>query len=230
MANGTMPMPGAYVEPKANDRLKNSFNTWFWGAMLAAAAFHFVLLAFFPEMTAADVSIASEEIEQIEIIQEFEIPPPPEQIQRPAIPVISTDINISEEITIGEVTFNENPVSDLPPPPTGQGVTVSNEPAFTPMEVAPRLRNQSAFAQQLQRRYPNMLKDAGIGGTTTLWVQINETGTVMETRVFNSSGYQQFDDLAEELIRSVAQFSPAMNRDQPVPVWIQIPITFAVAS
>jgi hypothetical protein len=28
----------------------------------------------------------STELEQVEIIQEFEIPPPPEQIQRPAVP------------------------------------------------------------------------------------------------------------------------------------------------
>lgn len=229
MANGTMPMPG-FVEPRANDKLKNQFNTWFWAAIMIAALVHFAILAFWPQMTAADVSIVSEEIEQIEIVQEFEIPPPPEQISRPAIPVISTDINISDDITIGEVTFDENPIADLPPPPTGTGVTTSNEPAFTPMEVRPALRNGNQLSQQLQRRYPPMLKDAGIGGVTTLWVEIDESGGVLQTRVFESSGYDQFDQLAQQLMTEVANFSPAMNRDQPVRVWIQLPIRFEVAS
>jgi len=228
MANGTMAMPTVFVEPRANDRLKNSFKSWFWGAMLAAAGLHFALLAFWPQMTAEDMSIVSEELIQVEVIQEFEIPPPPEQIQRPAIPVISADINIAEDITIGEVTFNENPVSDLPPPPTGTGVTLSDEPAFVPMEVRPQLRNSNAVAQQLQRRYPTMLKDAGITGTTLLWVQIDERGEVLQTRVQETSGYDQLDQVASSVMTEVADFSPAQNRNTAVQVWIQIPVSFTI--
>jgi TonB family protein len=226
MANGTMSIPAGYVEPVANDRLKNSFNNWFWGAIVAASVLHFAAMALWPEMTAADVSIASEELEQVEIVQEFEIPPPPEQIARPAVPVLSTDITISDEITIGEVTFQDNPVSDLPPPPTGTGVSVSDQPTFTPYEVRPELRNRNAYGQALQRQYPPMLRDAGIGGTVTLWVFINEQGAVENTRIVNSSGYEQLDQVADQVMRDVAQFSPALNRDQQVPVWIQIPVTF----
>ncbi len=227
MANESMPMPtGGFVEPVANDRLKNSFGSWFWGSLFIATLLHFIVLAFYPDMTAEDVSIVSAELEQVEIIQEFEIPPPPEQIARPAVPVLSTDINISEDITIGEVTFDENPVGDLPPPPSGSGVSVSDQPTFTPFEVRPELRNRSAYGQALERRYPPMLKDAGIGGTVTLWVYINESGQVENTRIVNSSGYEQLDQVAETVMREVAQFSPALNRDQQVAVWIQIPVTF----
>ncbi|MEX2584534.1 MAG: TonB family protein [Gemmatimonadota bacterium] len=226
MANTSMPMPAPYVEPAANDRLKNSFNTWFYGAIVVAALLHFMALAFWPEMVAVDMSIASEELEQVEILQEFEIPPPPEQIARPAVPVLSTDINIADDITIGEVTFDENPVSDLPPPPTGGGVDVSDQPTFTPYEIRPELRNRAAYGTALQRQYPPMLRDAGIGGTTTLWVFINEQGAVENTRIVESSGYEQLDQVADQLMREVAQFSPALNRDQAVPVWIQIPVTF----
>lgn len=226
MANETMGMPVGYVEPTANDRLKGSFNNWFWGSVFAATAFHFVLLAFWPEMTPTDMSITSTELEQVEIIQEFEIPPPPERIQRPAVPIISADINLADDITISEVTFDENPVSDLPPPPQGSGVNVSDQPTFTPFEVRPELRNRSAYGQALERRYPPMLKDAGIGGTVTLWVFITEDGRVERTQVVNSSGYDQLDQVAEQVMREVAQFSPALNRDQRVAVWIQIPVTF----
>lgn len=227
MANGTMTMPGGFVEPTANDRLKNNFNNWFWGAIAAAAVLHFLIIAFFPDMEAADVSFSSRELESVEVVQEFEIPPPPEQIQRPAVPVLSTDVNIDEDITIAEVTFDENPVSELPPPPTGSGVDVSSQPTFTPYEVKPELRNRSEFSRALQRAYPPMLKDAGIGGTTVLWVYIDESGAVQNTRVTQSSGYEQLDQAAQQVMAQ-ARFSPALNRDQRVPVWIQLPVTWQV--
>ena len=91
MANGTMAAPAPYVQPTANDRLTRGFGNWFWGGIAAAALIHFAVMAFWPSMEAADVSINSEEIEQIEVVQEFEIPPPPEQIVRPAVPVMSMD-------------------------------------------------------------------------------------------------------------------------------------------
>lgn len=225
MANGTMPMPGGTYVPRANDRLKSASNNWFWIGLLAATVLHFSLLAFWPEMAAEDVSFTAEQMEQVEVVQEFEIPPPPEQITRPAVPVLSTDVSISEDITIGEVTFDENPVSDLPPPPTGQGVDVSDQPTFTPYEVKPELRNRSEFGRLLERKYPPMLRDAGIGGTVVLWVFIDESGAVQNTRVTQGSGYEQLDQVAREVMAE-ARFTPALNRDQKVPVWIQLPVTF----
>ncbi|HET7275655.1 MAG TPA: TonB family protein [Longimicrobiaceae bacterium] len=225
MANGTMPMPGTFGSYNANDRLKGSFNNWFWGSLAVAAVAHFALLAFWPDMQAADVSYTSEQLQQIDVIQEFEIPPPPEQIARPAVPVLSTDVNISEDITIGEVTFDENPVSDLPPPPTGQGVDVSSQPTFTPYEVRPEMTNRDEYARILTQKYPPMLRDAGIGGTVVLWVFINEQGEVQNTKVTTSSGYEALDQVAIEAMQQ-ATFSPALNRDQRVPVWIQMPVTF----
>src|SRR5690554_1484772 len=128
MANGATTAPLPYVEPAANDRLKQGFNSWFWGGIAAAAVAHFAIFAFWPQMEAADVSSQTTELQQIEVLQEFEIPPPPEQIVRPAVPVISTDVDLADDITIGEVTFEENPVSELPPPPSGRGVDLSEQP------------------------------------------------------------------------------------------------------
>jgi TonB family protein len=227
MANGTMPLPGHYAEPTANDRLKNNFNNWFWGSLLAAAVLHFMLLAFFPDMTAQADNTAANQLDAVEIIPEFEIPPPPEQIQRPAVPVLSTDINIDDDITIAEVTFDENPVSDLPPVPQGEGVDISAQPVFTPYEVEPELRNRAEFGRLLQRNYPPNLRDAGIGGTTLLWVFIDESGAVQNTRVQSSSGYDELDTAAQSVMEQ-AVFSPALNREQRIPVWIALPVTWRV--
>jgi TonB family protein len=218
--------PISLVDPSANDRLKETFSGWFWRSLALAALLHFLVFAFWPEMNAADVSLDSREIQQLDLVQEFEIPPPPQEIVRPAVPVLSTSLDISEDITIGEVTFDQNPVSELPPPPTGRGVNVSDQPAFTPYEVKPELRNRDEYARELQRRYPPNLRDAGIGGTVVLWIRIDESGAVRDTRVFTSSGYDLLDEVAHEVMRETARFSPALNRDQRVAVWIQMSITF----
>jgi TonB family protein len=227
MANGTATMPVPFKHQTANDRLKQSFNSWFWGAVAIAALIHFLVIAFWPDMTAADYGIRSTELEAVEIQPQVEIPPPPQDIPRPAVPVISTNINIDQDITIAEVTFDRNPVENLPPPPTGAGVDLSDQPAFTPRTVEPRLSDagRQAITRFLERNYPPALRDAGIAGRVVLWVFINEQGAVQNTRVTETSGYPQFDQLAQQAVRQVT-FSPAMNRDQRVPVWIQLPVQY----
>ena len=137
----------------ANDRFKKSFNTWFWGSVVAATVVHFVLFAFWPNMTAEDVSFESAEIEALNIPPEIEIPPPPQSISRPATPVIAA-ADISEDITIAPTTFEDNPVEQLPPPPDEGAVDISAAPTFTPFTVRPSLLNERVVQRALEREYP----------------------------------------------------------------------------
>ena len=129
-------VPSGASTETANDRLKRNFGSWFWGSMIAATAVHFAAFAFWPEFTAEDISYTGEELEAIELPPEIEIPPPPQQIARPATPVIAT-ADIDEDITIAPTTFEENPVEDLPPPPEEVATDISAAPTFTPFTVAP---------------------------------------------------------------------------------------------
>jgi protein TonB len=79
----------------------------------------------------------------------------------------------------------------------------------------------------LEREYPPLLRDAGIGGTVVVYLFIDEEGTVQNTRVNQSSGHTSLDEAALR-VGSVMRFSPAMNRDKKVPVWVSLPITFQV--
>lgn len=219
-------VPEVLVET-ANDRLKRTFNNWFWGSMVVATFAHFGMFAMWPELSIEDVSFTSEEIATIELPPEIEIPPPPQAIARPAVPVIAA-ADINEDITIAPTTFADNPVSDLPPPPSTNATTdISAAPTFTPYTVAPSLSNQSEVQRALVREYPPLLRDAGIGGTVTVWFFIDETGQVQDTRVNESSGQQALDDAAIR-VANVFRFSPALNRDVVVPVWVSLPITFQV--
>lgn len=211
--------------PTANQRLKESFSSWLWGAIAAAAVLHFAVMAFWPSLTAADYAMESSEMEAVEIPPEVEIPPPPEDIPRPSVPTIG-DIDLDDDITIEDATFDENPVESLPPPPS-RGEGTGDGPAFTPYEVAPEMRNPAELQRLLERAYPSALRDAGVGGTTHVWLHIDENGNVIDTRVSESSGQERLDQAAMSVMDQVT-FTPALNRDEQVPVWVQFPVTWRV--
>ena len=211
----------------ANDRFKRTFGQWLWGSVIVATVFHFALFAFFPELTASDVSFGVKEFEAIELPPEVEIPPPPEQITRPAIPVVSTT-ELEEDITIAPTTFEENPVENLPPPPSDAS-RLGDRPVFTPFTVRPEIKDRRKALRIVERSYPRLLKEAGIGGTINIWVFIDKNGTVKNAQVQKSSGNKTLDEAALNASKEF-QFTPALNRDQRVPVWVAIPITYSVKS
>ena len=212
------------VTETANDRFKSSFSSWFWGSMITATVLHFVFFAFLDFGEPEDVSLSMDDIITMDIPPEVEIPPPPEAIARPATPVVTT-ATIDEDITIAPVTFDENPVENLPPPPDEVETDISAAPAFTPYTVAPDYTNADEVRRALEREYPPLLRDAGIGGTVQVWFFIDENGTVQNQVVNATSGHQALDDAALR-VAPVFHFTPALNRDKAVPVWVSLPITF----
>jgi len=213
----------------ANDRFKRSFGSWFWGSMVAATVVHFAIMAYWPDLEASDVTFAMTEIEAIELPPEIEIPPPPEAIARPANPVV-TSAAIDTNVTIAPTTFEQNPIEDLPPPPTDAVVIdIAAQPTFTPYEVAPSISNRNQVQSALVREYPAVLRDSGVGGTVLMHFFIDDTGSLENVLVAESSGFEQLDQAALR-VADVFEFSPALNRDEVVAVWIQVPITFTTNS
>ena len=215
---------GAY-RVTANDRFKRSAGSWLWGSVMVATVFHFGLFKFFPELTASDVSFGVTEFEAVELPPEVEIPPPPEQISRPAVPVVAAT-ELEEDITIAPTTFEENPVENLPPPPSDAS-RIGDQPVFTPYTVRPEIKDRREAQRIVERYYPKLLKDAGIGGKVNIWVFIDTNGVVKNAQVQQGSGNSALDDAALKAAREF-EFTPALNRDKKVPVWVAIPITFSV--
>jgi len=98
-------------------------------------------------------------------------------------------------------------------------------PVFTPYTVSAEITNRREVQQALMREYPPILRDAEIGGQVVVWFFISDDGTVLDSRVYESSGYPTLDAAALR-VAAVFRFTPAMNRDRVVQVWIQLPITF----
>ncbi|HEU5210806.1 MAG TPA: M56 family metallopeptidase [Longimicrobiales bacterium] len=99
------------------------------------------------------------------------------------------------------------------------------EPTFTPFTARPELRNRNDVARALERNYPPLLREAGIGGEALVWFFIDRSGAVTRTAINRSTGYPALDSAALNVARTM-EFTPAMNRDEPTPVWVAIPIVF----
>ncbi len=213
------------VRLTANDKFKQTAGPWLWGGVMLATVFHFGVFAFFPELTASDVSYGVNEFEAIELPPEVDIPPPPEQISRPAVPVVAAT-ELEEDITIAPTTFEENPVENLPPPPSDAS-RIGDRPVFTPYTVRPEIKDRQAAMRLVERNYPKLLQDAGVSGTVNVWVFIDRRGEVKNAEVQRSSGNGALDAAALKSVQEF-EFTPAINMDKTVPVWVAIPITFTV--
>ena len=105
-----------------------------------------------------------------------------------------------------------------PPSPDDTGYV------FVPFDTSPVPVGGFAVLQQ-HVVYPELAVRAGVEGRVTINTLIDVDGQVTETKVVQSLGSNGCDEAAIAAIRAV-KWKPAMNRDQPVKVWISVPIDF----
>jgi protein TonB len=199
----------------------------------------------------ADATDDEEVVAVMVPIEEAPEPPPPPPPPRIETPVVrAEDVQGFQTLSVPDVV-----IEDIPPPTvnatfdaadfSGVGIEggraggtvvgtdtkveagdASAAPVFTPFTVAPRLINPDDVARALERTYPPLLRDAGIGGEVVMWFFIDENGAVVRTQVNSSSGYPGLDEAAVT-VSGIMRFTPAFNRDKEVQVWVPIPIRFA---
>jgi len=215
---------GRHMRAAANEAFKHGGGRRAAMGLIAAVLFHVAVFELFPQMQAERLGAAVTALETIELPPEVRIPPPPEQIARPATPKVAA-VEVDENVTIAPTTFESNPVENLAPPKTD--VDPSARPSFIPYTLAPVLQNKKEVLTFLQRVYPPMMKSAGVGGAVVLWLYIDERGQVQRTVVAESSGFEQLDAAAEK-VASKMRWSPAMNRDKKTAVWLSQAIDFSV--
>lgn len=128
--------------------------------------------------------------------------------------LVGPDLDAAEEAATPELAAEEAATPKL-----------AAEPTFTPYTVKPELTNSEEVQVALEEEYPPLLREAGVGGTTVVWFFIDAEGRVQQNRVAQSSGHAAIDEAALR-VAAMIEFTPARNRDEPVPVWVQFPITF----
>jgi len=75
--------------------------------------------------------------------------------------------------------------------------------------------------------YPSICRTMGAEGKVTLHVLVDKGGQVAKVRVLKSSGNEALDEAAMEALRG-STFSPALQGDQPVAVWLSYPVVFSL--
>jgi protein TonB len=214
---------------------------------LISTIFHVSLAVVLVVTTIAGPEEEEEATTYVELVEEVPVPPPPPPPPPPQLTPEMPNVTVISQIEMPTVILDNIPapsldvVFDVDRLSTGTCTiveranaadsTVANpdNPSFTPMTVRPTLTNADEVSRVLMREYPAVLRDAGIGGAPVLWLFIGTNGRVETTRVYESSGFEALDNAAAN-VAEVMRFTPAYNRDQIVPVWVQIPIRFQVVN
>jgi|SaaInl8_200m_RNA_FD_contig_31_18982_length_1276_multi_8_in_0_out_0_2 periplasmic protein TonB len=159
------------------------------------------------------------QMEDLPETRQIERPPPP---PRPAVPIETESADVPDDVTIEttDLDFDEIPV-DLPPPPppgaTSGAVEEEEIVEFFSVEQKPKLK------KQVSPKYPEVARKAGLEGKVFIRFAVGRDGRV--SRVTVMRGQEIFREAAVAAVQQF-QFSPAIQNDKPVSVWMTMPISF----
>jgi len=143
-------------------------------------------------------------------IQIFETPKQTEPV-RPKLPVADPN-GVSVDPGVGQ--HNWNPLVDQPVAATEIPVV-----EFWAVQVKPRAVDLPMPV------YPELARLAGIEGNVTTKALVDTSGMVIAVEVLKASGNSALDAAAVEAAKQ-CRFTPALQRDQKVRVWVAIPYSF----
>lgn len=195
------------------------------GLALSVVA-HVALVAFvaFPRPEAVVDLDAPRELRYVDVPPLVDIPPRPEPIQRPRTPQLSR-VDVGEAVVPSGEPRPPAIALSAPEPPRVAAASMEERPVFAPPEVAPSLEAPDHFRERLERSYPRLLRDRGVGGVVELRFFVDPSGGVSHVRVAQSSGHGSLDRVAERMAGEM-EFLPALNRDRAVGVWVAQRICF----
>ncbi|MCJ7813284.1 energy transducer TonB [bacterium] len=174
--------------------------------------------------TVRTVTLEAVQVEEIPLTQQEKSQAAP---SRPTVPIASEDENIPEDETI-DFTDLDLEAAPPPPPPPPEAATGGDEsaPIFIPYDEPP-VPIGGYQAIQARLIYPEIAKKAGVEGRVMIQALIDEKGNVVRTVVMKSLGPNGCDEAAAAAIQSV-KWKPAYQRDEPVKVWIAVPVDFVL--
>lgn len=199
-----------------NDRFKARYGRTLQGAFLVSFVIYLLVFLFSPVLVIKPYTLPDETIEVVDIPTAVDIPPPPQELPKPQVPVeAAPDADVEEDIDIAE-TLPED--FDTPPPMGSAGGTSGNE--FIVFDTKPEI------VQYVQPQYSEFAREAGLEGLVMVDVLVGTDGRVKDARV-SRSVHTVLDQAALEAARR-ARFTPGKQRDRPVEVWVSLPYNFTL--
>lgn len=178
----------------------------------------------FPRSALVVGAQAEWKLRQVEVPPLVDVPEAPDAVRRPAPPEVSA-VEVAEAVTPSGDPEPPGVDDPVPEPPRVTAASFGERPALAPPEVRPSLEAPDHFLERLERSYPRMLRDRGLGGVVVLEFFVSPRGDVSRVEVAESSGHGVLDRVAERMA-SEMRFLPALNRDRAVGVWVSQRICF----
>jgi len=173
------------------------------------------------------------QVEKVEIIlpkkEQEPVSTPPVQSEVRAISVSEPKPSPSnnEKIEMGSKKEEKvvlaslgNPVSSVNP--SEKSWMAMKSPSLSESEI---LFAQPRYAENPKPLYPQEARKKGYEGEVLLRVEVLSNGRVREIEVRRSSGHEVLDRSAIAAVKQW-RFVPAKKGETPIPVWVNIPITF----
>jgi len=139
-----------------------------------------------------------------------------------------------------ELYLLASPQPVRPTPPMDAPIPPSPVPPQGPLHEAPTPIPQTVISEEQRGAltealpgylrnpppvYPTLARERGEEGTVLLEVEVLASGRCGTVAVLESSGHALLDEAAVYAVRQWV-FKPARRWHQPVPFWVEIPITF----
>lgn len=216
--------------------LKQTYQKYLTRGLLFASVLHFLGVATYW----ASLWLAEEEepMATVRIMKYSELGPPPSITNTSAAPAIAVsgpvvkptvgtpvpvpDAEVSPEQTIATQT-ELSAVGPLDEPGEGAPGEVKIEddgppPDFVPFEKHPQI------VKQVIPKYPEIAQRAGVQGTVWVKIWVDKEGKVRKAVILKSDA----EALNEAAIEAAMQhvFTPAMQHNGPVAVWVSMPFKF----
>lgn len=198
------------------------------GLALSVAG-HLLAVELFPALEAPELPGVVGDFRAVEVRPvDVETPPPPDPVPRPDVPQVPETRLESRTATVSPPALDASPgVGELPPPPPPAD-DGWEAPSYIRHQVAPEPDREERQRERLDRHYPPVLERAGVEGVVDLWIFVDRSGRVTRSRVIASSGHEVMDTAAVRVARD-REYLPALNRDQPIGVWVTQRVCFVQA-
>lgn len=154
-------------------------------------------------------------------IQDVEEPLPPQP--RPSVD------EVADEIEEGPPSEAVSETPDITPPPLPETPLAAPAPP-APTEPVPyyKLEVKPRLIHRVIPRYPELARRMGLEGRVVVNALVGEDGRVLQAEVVKASPPEIADILGPAAVEAVLQFrfSPGMQQDRPVRVWVAVPVDF----
>ena len=201
--------------------LRRTYGKILWFCVGSSAVLNALIILLYPTSERAAYGAPEKaiiiQLEDIPETRQERRPPPP---SRPVVPIATDDPDVADDVTIKETDIDLNDL--LPPPELVEEDFLIEEEEEEIVEIW-KVEKKPKLKTRPQPRYPEIARKAGIEARVFVTVLVGKDGRVEQ--VGEITGPEVFHGSVREAVKDVT-FSPALQNDKPVRVWVSMPITF----